>query len=355
MNKTTQLFYKDRPMFGLDIGASTVRVIQFQNLNGTIHLLGYGSTKFDSGYIKDGVIVNIEDMAKKIHDLFDGKIVGKISTRRVAIGVPAVQTFSRVITVPNVKQSDLTEAVQLETEQYMPLPMDELYTDFETLSVSKDILEVLVVAIPKPVVDSRVALANILGLEIETIEPTINAGARFFAHTDKSRIPTILVDLDHISSDIAAFDTSIKVISSVPGGGDNFIQSIAKKLDITDHEAILVKNKYGLNVSKKQKPITEALKPTIDSMLREIKRTIRYYEDRNSDDRKISQVVTMGSGANMPGLSDYMTQSLRMPVRMCNPWQYIGIKDIQPPSITEEQSFITCAGLALTSAKEVLS
>lgn len=353
MNKTTQLFYKDRPMFGLDIGASTVRVIQLHDHKGSVRVLGYGSTRFDCNYIKDGVIVDLEGLANKIHHLFEEQLIGRISTRRVAIGIPVVQTFTRVMTIPIVKQSDLLEAVQLETEQYMPLPMDELYIDYEVLSKSKESQEIIVVAVPKSVVDSRVDLVEVLGLELGTIEPTINAGGRFFAHTDKSETPTILVDLDHISSDVAAYDTTIKVISSVTGGGDNFIQSIAKKLDITEHEAVLIKSKYGLNVSKKQKAITEALMPTIDNMLREMKRTIRYYEDRAEDGRKISQVVTMGSGANMPGLSDYMTQYLRLPVRMCNPWKYIDHNGLQPPSSTEEPSFITCSGLALTNTKDI--
>lgn len=82
---------------------------------------------------------------------------------------------------------------------------------------------------------------------------------------------------------------------------------------------------------------------------------IRYYEERYGADRKIKQLVTMGGGANMPGLSDYMTNALRMPVRMSDPWHHISFDHLQPPSDTELSMYITVAGLALMNPKEIFA
>src|SRR5690606_38536424 len=99
------------------------------------------------------------------------------------------------------------------------------------------------------------------------------------------------------------------------GGGDSFTQLIAKQLQASPAEAYIIKSKYGLGVSKKQKEITAALTPTLEELIKEIRRMIRYYEERSGTQKKIDQIVTMGGGANMPGLSDYMTSRLRLPVR----------------------------------------
>ena len=93
----------------------------------------------------------------------------------------------------------------------------------------------------------------------------------------------------------------------------------------------------------------------IDQMLKEVKRMIRYYEERSGTHRKLTQIVTMGGGANMPGLSEYMTDSLRLAVRMCDPWQNLDFGGLQPPSRVEKSLYITVAGLALLNPQEIFS
>jgi Tfp pilus assembly PilM family ATPase len=84
---------------------------------------------------------------------------------------------------------------------------------------------------------------------------------------------------------------------------------------------------------------------------------IRYYEERSgfSENRKIGQVITMGGGANMPGLSDHMTDILRLPVRMCDPWQRLDFSSLQPPNSTEKSMYVTVAGLSLLNPKEIFA
>jgi type IV pilus assembly protein PilM len=145
------------------------------------------------------------------------------------------------------------------------------------------------------------------------------------------------------------------VTGTVPGGGDSFTKLIANTLGVTEQEAHVIKTKYGLGLSKKQKEITAGLTPILEQLLKEIRRMIRYYEERSTTQRKISQVVTMGGGANMPGLSEYMTSHLRLPVRMCDPWQRLEFGDLQPPSPIEKSMYVTVAGLAMMEPKEIFA
>ena len=82
---------------------------------------------------------------------------------------------------------------------------------------------------------------------------------------------------------------------------------------------------------------------------------MRYYEERYGADRAIGQIITLGGGANMPGLSEYMTEALRLPVRHSNPWQYFDYKGLQPPSDADKPMYATVAGLSLAPAKEIFS
>jgi len=350
----SRYLYKDKPLFGLDIGFSSMKVMQTMPEGKNAIVAGYGVNRFDPKIIKDGVIIDIPEMAKSAHELFDKYIIGKISTKRVAMSIPAMRTFTRTIKLPKLTNKELEDAVRMEAEQYIPVPVDDLYMDYSITSTTETEIELLAVAVPKKIVDSYVALAKVLGLELVALEATIASSSRLFVHTELSDVPTVIIDYGSISSDITIFDHGIVVTGTAGGGGDNFTDLISEALDISKSEAQVIKAKYGLSYSKKQKEITTALKPTLEQILKEIRRMIRYYEERYGDDRKIVQIVTLGGGSNMPGLSDYMTNALRLPVRMSNPWdKHVMFKNIQPPGGVESSMYITAAGLSLTKPKDL--
>jgi type IV pilus assembly protein PilM len=354
MNNT--YFYHDKPIFGLDIGYSSLKVMQIDGISDKKQVVqGYGVTGFDPKFITNGVITEPEGMAKAAMNLFEKNLIGEITTKRVSASIPAARTFTRTMTLPNLSNKDLAEAVRLETERYVPVPISELYLDYTPITVSEKGIELLAIAVPKKIVDSYVDLVNILGLEPVALETTISASSRLFVQAEQSDVPTVLIDFGSLSADITVHDNGLVVTGTVPCGGDSFSQAIANALNVTPQEAHIIKTKYGLGVSKKQKEILAALEPILEQMLREIRRVIRYFEERSGTQRKINQVITMGGGANMPGLSSYMTNQLRLAVRMCDPWQHLDFTGLQPPNSVEKSMYITVAGLSLAQPKELFS
>jgi type IV pilus assembly protein PilM len=354
MNNT--YFYKDKPIFGLDIGFSSVKVMQVTRSSNGHAVTGYGVANFDHNAIENGVIVNHEVVAKALNDLFKKDLQGQISTRRVAFSVPAARTFSRILLLPKLAEKDLAEAVRLEAEQYIPVPIDELYLDFTIVRKTDKNVAVMAVAVPKKLIDSYSLLGELLGLDIVTMESTTGASTRLFKYTDTNAVPTVLIDFGSVSADIAVYDKGIIVTSTIPGGGDDVTNIIAKSLNVSKDEAHLIKIKYGLNVSKKQKEITQALNPMLIDLIKEVRRMLRYYEQRSpGSNHKIEQIVTFGGGANIPGLSEYMIDQLRLPVRACDPWKQVAFKHLQPPNDIERSMYITVAGLALINPGEIFA
>ncbi|CAN5666046.1 type IV pilus assembly protein PilM [soil metagenome] len=355
MNNTlnNSYFYTDKPVFGLDIGFSSLKVMQIDSGKKHSYVTGYGVTNFEPGSVEDGIIVNPEALAKAAYEMFNKNLIGAITTRRVVMAIPASRTFTRTMSLPKMKSKDIDEAVRSEAEQYIPMPLESLYLDSTVISNrDKDNMELLVVAAPKKIVDSYLTLARLLGLEVAAIETTISAAGRLFAQAEASDLPTVLVDLGSLSTDITVYDNGPIITGTVPGGGDSISDLVSEKLGVTKQEAHIIKTKYGLGVSKKQAQLTEALRPQLDQLIKEVKRMLRYHEERSGSQKKIGQVVTMGGGASMPGLSEYMTSSLRMPVRMCDPWQNLDFKRLQLPNNTEKAMFVTVAGLGLVKTKE---
>lgn len=346
-------FYKDKPLFGLDIGFSSIKAMQIVPGKKRHSVVGYGINAFDSKAVDNGIIVNHESIAESIYDLFKNHLVGDITTRRVAMSVPAARTFVRLLTLPKLDEKDLDEAVRLEAEQYIPVSIDDLYIDYELSRETEKEQQLLVVAVPKRLIDSYAELAKVLGLELVVIETTLGSTGRLFRHTDQQEIPTVLIDFGSVSADVTFYDKGLVVTGTIPGGGDDFTRQIMDNLKVTRQEAHVIKTKYGLGVSKKQKEIKAALDPTLQVIDKEMRRMIRYYEERSNSNKKIGQIVTLGGGANLPGLSEYLTDTLRIPVRSCDPWKNIDFDHLQPPSAMEKAIYITVAGLALLQPEEI--
>lgn len=149
MNSSSH-FLKDKPLFGLDIGSSSIKAMQIVSNYGKQQVvLGYGVTGYEVDSVKDGVVIDHKSLAKSIQDLFKHHIVGEIDTRRVAVSIPASRTFTRAMSLPLIRDSELMQAVHIEAEQYIPVPLEDLYIDYTIVDRSDKGIELLAVATPK--------------------------------------------------------------------------------------------------------------------------------------------------------------------------------------------------------------
>lgn len=360
--KTTKIpnFFHDKPIFGLDIGHESVKVMQMADYdsassrkNHSPQIIGYGFTTFDKSAQEDGVVVKPEIIAKSTLDMFKNNLIGDINTKRVALSIPAYRTFTRSLQLPKLQPKELKASVELEAEQYISMPLEELYLDYEIVKQTPEGTELFLVAVPKAIVDSYINLAQILGLETVLIEPTLSSSGRLFSIDKNSNMATCIIDFGSLSADISIFDKHILVTGTVQGGGEIFTNTIMSKLNVTNAEAGIIKTKYGLGLSKRQKEIKQALEPSLSQIIKEIRRMMRYYEERYGTDRPIGQIVTTGGGANIPGLSEYLTGELRLAVRHMDPWQYLSFKGLQPPTNADKPMYATVAGLSLANPQEV--
>jgi len=353
--KSNTLFFEDKPLFGLDIGHGKVRVMQLHPTKRVPRLVGYGEITFDPVAVKDGVIEQPEIIAKAVQELFKHHLVGSITTDRVALALPIARAFTRSLEVPVLSDKELAEAVRNEVEQYIPAAVEDLYIDYSRTDITGVITSVFIVAMPKKIADSYLTLARLLGLEAIVLQTSSGAGAHLFSKDSQSDLPSLLIDFGSDSADITVYDRGPIVSGTVACGSELFTHAIARELGVTEKEAALIKAKYGLALSKKQAQIEKALDPHLSLLLKEIKRTIRYYEEHTHDKQKISQVVVAGGGANMPGLAEYLTSTLRMAVRSFDPTSYVDFGRLQPFNLTERMSYVTAAGLASIDPKEAFS
>lgn len=350
-------FHHQPPLFGLDIGHSSMKIMQMERRAGKKpKVLGYGvSNYYPENAISNGVIVNYEVLSLSLREMLSDRLIGEITANRVACTVPTSHTFSRPMSLPPLSKSQIDDAVKLEAEQYIPIPMENLYLDYDIFRQDAGGIDLVVVATPKNIVDSSLKFLESVGYEPVALEPTMNAAARLFSIADlPHQEASLLIDFGSISVDIAVLDQSMFVNSTISGGSDTLTNLMAKKLNITPSEAYVLKSQYGIGPGEKMVQIMEAARPILDPLVREVRKTMRYYDERAaSRHRKISQIIITGGGGTMRGLNEYLAQELGVPTRSLNPWPNIDFGDLQPPAELARSMYVTVAGEAILSAQEI--
>lgn len=354
----SELFYRDKPLFGLDIGHSTIKVMQIDTDRGKkSRVVGYGMTNFPPQAIINGIVVNFQAIGKVMYDLFKDNLHGNIYTRRVACTLPTSHTYNRLMKIPPMAESDISEAIRLEAEQYIPMPINNLYIDYEISKRDDSGIELLMVATPKNIVDSYIKLLESLDLEPVALEPSVNGASRLFGYIDAAHSqPSILIDFGSVATDVAVFDKTMIVNSTLAGGSEAMTKSIAERLKLEPAKAFEMKSKYGIGVSNNQQQISEAVAPMLEDLTKEVRRVMRYYNERvGQSQRSIAHIITSGGGATMPGINQYLTRQMGLPAQTLDPWSTFDFGHLKKPSELEQSAYITVAGEAILDPREIFA
>ncbi len=342
----SKFFYKDKPIIGLDINTTGIKVMAIDSKKWLVS--GYGSTDVDPLQIKESLESDkSEFLTESITSLLHDKIIGTINSKRVAITVPTARSYTRTFTLPSSAEKSLDEAVLLEAEQYIPIPVSTLYIDYQVIERTRKSIVVLMSAVSKAIIDNITRGVVAAGLEPILIEPSINAVGRVLTATEDGTLPTVIIDIGTSSTDIAIMDKgSIRVTGGVPVGGNSFTLAIAKKFNVSLENAHQLKVLSGLNAGPRQQKLREALLPDLERILVETQKVMRYYNERITSERKLEQLLVVGGGSNIPGIGDYFTESLMIAARVASPWQKLDFGKIQEPPKQFRARYITVAGAA---------
>lgn len=344
-------FYKDKPIIGLDISQTSLKLMAVNPRKWTV--IGYGSIDMDPSKLQQTLDADGSYLASQLTKLLESKLVGQLPSNHVVMSIPASRTYSRSIMLPADVKGDLLDAVRLEAEQSIPVPVDQLYIDYEITSRNDEEIAAFTCAAPRKIVDTCIAAVEKAGLRTIVVEPSMNAVARLLKASEQGDLPTIIVDIGAANTDVAVLDSTIKVTGGVAIGGNTLTVDISNALKISLEQAHQLKVLNGLNSSPQQRKLTKAVNPSLQKVVSEIKKIMRYYEERVPGAQKLEQILIIGGGSGMPGIGDFFTENLMLASRVASPWQLLNFAKLPQPGRQFKPKYISVAGLALVDPKEV--
>jgi len=349
--------------FGLDISDLSLKIAKLKKRRNSLSLVSFGEMEIKPGIIERGEIKKEDELVKIIKEALLKLRGEKIKTRYIVASLPEEKAFLQIIQMPLMKEEELKKAVYFEAENYIPLPLNEVYLDFQVIKPvvnHLDHFDVLIVAMPKKIVDSYISCfkkANLIPLVLE-IES--QAAARALIKNEVSPSPILLIDFGLPRASFIIFSGyTLRFTSSIPVSSKEFTQAIADNLKITFSEAEEMKIKYGIE-GKGGEKITEILNPYLKELIKEIEDYLSYYhthihhEHLPLDSKEVEKILLCGGGANLKGLTNFLSLKLKIPVELGNPWINIlpqPLREIPELPFEKSLSFTNVLGLALRDIK----
>ena len=349
----SKFFYKDKPVIGLDISSTGIKIMAIDPKKWAVN--GYGQLDLDPIKVRE----SLEDdentfLTDSIKTLLKDNIIGTVQGDRVAIAVPTSRSYTRTFVLPASAEKSLNEAVLLEAEQYIPIPVSTLYIDYQIIERDRKTIVVLMSAVSRLVIDNITRSVTNAGLMPVLIEPSINSVGRVLTSTEDGSLPTVIVDIGPASTDIAILDRgAIRVTGGIPVGGNNFTLDIAKRLNVSLENAHQLKVLNGLSAGPRQQKLKDSLSPSLERIIAETQKVIRYYTERINTERKLEQLLIVGGGSNIPGIGEYFTENLLIAARVASPWQKLDFAKVQEPPKQFRPRYITVAGAASVKPRSI--
>ncbi len=341
--------------FGLDISDTSIKVMQLEKSGAKIVPTAFGGVPLPDKVIANHLIVSEEKLAEAIKRAVDK--ARKISTKYVICSIPEAKSFVRTLNIPKMSDKEIEGAIPYELEQDIPIPVDQVYLDWQILHDSSDKMEILVTAATRDYVDSLVNALKMVNLVPVAMELESQATARAIIGKDDEQKTVLIADIATQQTSFIIVDNGvIQYTSSVPIAGNAFTDSIARNLGLPKGEAEKLKRTTGLTSEAKAGKVRASILPILDNIIDEIKNVVRFFEDHDTNQRKIQNIILCGGSAGLMGVTDYISARINLgstkgsiQVDLGNPWVNLNGYTMKTDGTKSDEilGYSTVAGLAL--------
>jgi type IV pilus assembly protein PilM len=276
-----------------------------------------------------------------------------IKQKEVNIALPESQVYTKIIEMPSLSEKELAAALKYEMEQYIPLPLDQVKTDWQVLGPTgpqNKTTRILLVAASLSLIKKYESVMEELGITPSTIETETLSVHRAIYPLVSNQSSNMIVHMGAATTNIAVVENGeIIMVFTIDRGGIAITRAISLDLGIELGQAESYKRAYGLNKDTFEGKIGKSLFPILESILGDIKKTLLLYKEKNPN-QPVTQVILSGGSAQLPGIDIYFANQLNIQVVLGNSFQIYGVKNIPQQVESDALSFNVVAGLALKDA-----
>jgi len=332
--------------FGLDIGSTAVRVVELNGSGPQKTLAKYAYMPIDSKIVLSDSKNDQQHLGQAIAQLI---AQAKLSTRNVAVGVPSSRVFTTVADIDRLSPGELAKAIRYQADGLIPTPLNESKMDWALLGDSpkdKTKVEILLTSVPNAFIEQRLDLLEAIGLNVIAFEPDNLALSRAMVTGDAST-PQMVLDIGNKSTDLViVMGGSPRLTRAIPTGMEALMRSAVQNLNVDEKQAEQFVLKFGLGKDKLEGQVYQAIIGTVELLVNEIDKSIKFFQARYPD-VKLERIVVTGGASVLPEFPLYLANKFGLNVEIGNAWRNVAVStDRQNELLAISNQFGVAVGLA---------
>lgn len=339
-------------MIGIDISDRSIKVVQLANRGR--RLMAHCAESLPAGVIENGLIQDKTFAQKILLKMLTSCGVGPRENDVVVASIPETQSFLRVVEVPQMDDDEVTEAIRWEIAQHIPFGIDNVYLDWQDLSLTRtqpgkagaEKREVQVGATQRQVVDRLYEVLEVLQLDIGAFELESQAIVRAVISPElRERRGVLLVDVGGSATNVVIHDHgAMRFTATLHKGIDTFAGALPAA------EGQVLQTQLGHLERDMESALSEKLLPSLDELAVEIRGIVEFYNSID-ENHEVEEILMTGGGSNVPGLDRaFLKYFDSVHVQRGNPWVNVlpGDEVVRAPmDLKQSVRFATALGLAL--------
>ncbi len=310
-----------RKTLGLDIGSHSVKCVQLEKRGtGTYRLLSVRTFEI----APEGI--ELEEDPKKMTVSAIKKAIEGINLKRTAIitAIGGVSTAIRQIELPFMTEKELSSAIKWEARNYIPFDINDVELDYQIINTSKasNKLDIILVSVIKDFVRYHVELLREIPIEPQIIDVNplalVNA-VMFNEEIDRDEF-VVLMDIGDKNTTLSIYgEEGQYFVRNIMISGNDFTDDIMRGNGLSYADAERLKK------SQDSGGLIETIKPSLDNLVREVRRSLTFYENQTKI-KGFSTIILTGGSAPLMGLDGYLSAELGLPVEIFNPFRKIDVE-----------------------------
>jgi len=345
---------KKLSLLGIDISSTSVKLLELGKVGTRYRVESYMVEPLPAEAVVEREIKDVEAVGEAIKRVVSRS---KTSLKQAAVSVSGSAVITKVIQMPaDLSENELESQIDIEADQYIPYPLDEVAMDFEVLGESEkssDLVDVLIAASRIENVDTRIEALEIGGLEAKVVDIEIYALERAF-QVLKNQLPDDNENKLVALVDIGASLMTLSVISKGKSiynreqvfGGSQLTEEIMRRYGLSFEEAAMAKKQGGLPDDYEP----EVLEPFKESILQQVSRALQFFYS-SSQFGEVDHIVLAGGCAAIEGLDELIEERLGHPAILANPFADMSLSSkVNAQALSNDApSLMVACGLALRS------
>jgi type IV pilus assembly protein PilM len=332
--------------FGLDIGTTGIRLVELRGTGPTKTLVKYAYVPIDVKMAQSDSKTDQQKLAQTIANLV---AESKLSTKNVAVGLPSSRVFTTLADMDRLPAAEIGKALMYQADSLIPTPPAESKIDWALVGDSpkdKTKVEVLLSSVPNSFIEQRLDMIESIGLNVIAFEPDNLAMPRAVVPAGTTT-PQLVVDMGNLSTDLViTMGDAPRLSRSIPTGTEAIVRSAQQNLNIDDKQAQQFVYKFGVSKDKLEGQVYQAIVGTVDLLVNEIDKSIKFFQTRYPD-VKLERIIVTGGASAIPEFPLYVANKFGLNVEIGNAWRNVSFAaDRQNELLAVSNQFSVAVGLA---------